>query len=100
MDLEELGSAITALAVFWQLFCFGCLFSLYPHSLLQQQNVKWSGSHMQISQTLQLTSPVLLGNSRCLQAPLKLSKVPSDAARAFSAMPESSCSYGGQFKML
>ena len=32
--------------------------------------------------------------------PLQLSKVLSDSARAFSGAPESTCSYGGGFRML
>jgi len=68
--------------------------------LEHQQNVKQSGSHMQASQTLRSTSPVFLSNSRRYQALLELSKVLSDAARTFSGAPESTCSYGGAFKML
>ena len=33
-------------------------------------------------------------------APLELSKVLSDSTRAFSSAPESTCSYGGAFRML
>jgi len=67
-----------------------------PH----QQNVNRSGSNTQSSQTLRATSPVLLGTSRCSQTPLELSKVLSDSARAFSGAPESTCGYGGAFRML
>jgi len=67
---------------------------------LHQQDIYRSGSHMQTSQTLRSTSPVLLSTSRCSQAPLELSKVLSDSARAFSGAPESTCSYGGAFRML
>ena len=65
-----------------------------------QPNVNWSGSNTQSSQTLRATSPVLLGTSRCSQTPLELSKVLSDFARAFSGAHESTCSYGGAFRML
>jgi len=71
-------------------------FKKQPH----QQNVNRSGSHMQSSQTLWATSPVLPSTSRCSQTPLELSKVLSDSARAFSGAPESTCSYGGAFRML
>jgi hypothetical protein len=64
-----------------------------------QQNVNRSGSHTQTSQTLPQTSPVLPSNSRFAKAPLELSKVLSDSARAFSGAPESTCSYGGAFRM-
>jgi len=67
---------------------------------IHQQNVIWSGSYTQSSQTLRATSPVLLCTSRCSQTPLELSKVLSDSARAFSGAPESTCSYGGEFRML
>jgi len=65
---------------------------------LHQQNVNRSGSHMQTSNTLPQTSPVLPTDSRCSQAPLELSKVLSDSARAFSGAPESTSSYGGAFR--
>jgi len=65
-----------------------------------QQNVNRSGSNTQSSQTLWATSPVLPSTSRCSQTHLELSKVLSDSARAFSGAPESSCSYGGAFRML
>jgi len=68
--------------------------------ILHQQNVKPSGSHMQTFQTLQLTSPMLPSTSRCSQPPLELSKVLSDSAREFSGAPESTCIYGGAFRML
>jgi hypothetical protein len=68
--------------------------------ILHQQNVNRSGSHTQTSQILRSTSPVLPSDSRCSQAPLDLSKVLSDSERAFSGAPESTCSYGGAFKML
>jgi hypothetical protein len=55
---------------------------------------------MQTSQRLRSTSLVLLGNSKRLQAPTKLSKVLSDAVRAFSGASKSTISYGGAFKML
>jgi len=66
----------------------------------RQQNVIQSGSYMQSSQTLWATSLVLLSTSRCFQTPLELSKMVSDSARAFSGASESSCSYGGAFRML
>jgi len=59
-----------------------------------------SRSHPQSSQTLRATSPVLLSTSRCSQTPLELSKVLSDSVRALSGAPESTCSYGGAFRML
>jgi len=74
--------------------------SLCYHLEIQQQNVNWSGSHTQTSQTFQLISLVLLNNSICSQAPLELSKVISDYARAFSCAPESTPSEGGAFRML
>jgi hypothetical protein len=66
---------------------------------LHQQNVNRSGSHTQTSQTLLQTSPALPSNSRCSQAPLELHKVLSDSARVVSGAPESTCSYGGAFRM-
>jgi len=67
---------------------------------LQQQNINRSGSNMQPSQTLPATSPVLSSTSRCSQTALELCNVLSDCARAFSGAPESTCSYGGAFRML
>ena len=67
---------------------------------LHQQNVNRFGSNTQSSQILWVTSPVLLITSRCSQTPLELSKVLSDSPRAFSGVPESTCSYGGAFSML
>jgi len=64
----------------------------YLTALSHQQNVNRSGSDRQTSQTLPQTTPVLPSNSRCSQAPLELSKVLSDSARAFSGAPESTCS--------
>jgi len=58
--------------------------------LVHQQNVKQSGSHMQSSETLQSTSPLLLYTSKCYQAPLELSKVLTAAARTFTGAPGSS----------
>jgi len=69
-------------------------------AFLHQQNVNRSGSNMQSSQTLWVTSPVLLSTSGCSQTPLELSKVLSDSAREFSGAPGSTCSYGGAFRML
>jgi len=66
---------------------------------LHQQNANWSGRDMQTCQTLRVTSPVLLSTSRCSQAPLELSDVPSDYARDFSGAPESTCCDGGAFRM-
>ena len=65
-----------------------------------QQKVIWSGSHTQCSQKLRATSPVLLSTSKCSQTHLELSKVLPDSARAFLGAPESTCSYGGAFRML
>jgi len=65
-----------------------------------QQNVNWSGSHTDTSQTLQFTLSVLLSTSSCPQTPLDVSNVPSDSAWAFSCAPENTYSYGGAFKML
>ena len=96
------------------IFIVPLLFFLYVESLLSnskfsrftytdcihhQQNVNQSGSHMQTSQTFLQTSPVLPSNYICSQASLELSKVLSDSARAFSGAPESTCSYGGVFRM-
>ena len=55
---------------------------------------------MQTSQTLWLTSPVFPSHSRCSQVPLELSKALAHAVRAISYTLESTCSYGGAFKML
>jgi len=71
-----------------------------PGNILHQQNVIWSGRHTQSSQTLRATSPVLLSTSRRSQTPLELSQVLSDSAGAISGAPESTCSYGGAFRML
>jgi len=71
-----------------------------PLHALHQQNVNRSGSHTQSSQKLRATSPVLLSTSRCSQTPLELSKVLSDSPRAVSGASESTCSYGGAFRML
>jgi len=65
-----------------------------------QQNVNQSGSNTQSFQSLWATSPLLPNTSRCLQTPLQLSKVLSDSARAFTGAHESTCSYGGAFRML
>jgi len=69
------------------------------HSL-HQQNVIWSETHRQSSQTLLVTTPKLPSTFRLSQTPLELSTVLSDSAKAFSGAPESICSYGGAFKML
>jgi len=69
-------------------------------SYLQQQNVNWSGSNTQSSPTLRATSRVLLSTSWCSQTSLELSNVLSDCARAFSGVPESTCSYEGVFRIL
>jgi len=69
---------------------------IYQH----QENVIWSGRHMQSSQTLRATSSVLLCTSRRSQTPLELSNVLSDSARAFSGASESTWSYEGAFRML
>ena len=71
-----------------------------PETLVHQQNVNHSGSNMQSSQTLRVTSPALLSTSRCPQTPLELSNVLSDSARAFSGTSESSRSYGGALRMI
>jgi len=68
--------------------------------VIHQQNVNRSGCNTLFSQTLQMPSPVLLSTSRCSQTPLELSKVLSDSPRAFSGASESTCSYGGAFRML
>jgi len=69
-------------------------------ALIHEQNVNRFGGHPKTSQTLRLTSPVLLSTSNCSQAPLELSKVLSDSARAFSGAPEGPCIYGVEFRML
>jgi hypothetical protein len=69
-------------------------------ALLHQQNVNRLGRNTQSSQTLRATSAMLLSTSRCSQPPLELSNVLSDSARAFSGAPESTCTYGGAFRML
>jgi len=43
---------------------------------------------------------VLLSTSKCSQTPLELRKVQSDSARAFSNVTDSTCRYGGAFRML
>jgi len=65
-----------------------------------QQDVNRSGSHIQTSQTLSSTTPVLLDSSRCSQVPLELSKRLSDSTRISSGAPESTGSYGGAFRIL
>jgi len=52
--------------------------------VMHQQNVNRSGSHIQPSQTLWSTAPVLLSASRCSEAPLELSNLLSDSTRALS----------------
>ena len=71
-----------------------------PGPALYQQNINRSRGNIQSSQTLRVTSPVLLSTSRCSHTPLELKTVISDLAPAFSSAPDSSCSYGGAFKML
>jgi len=68
--------------------------------LVHQHNVNRPGIRMQTSQTLHSTSPVLLSTSRCFQASLELSKELSASARALSGGSESTCTYGGLFRML
>ena len=65
-----------------------------------QQNLNQSSTITPSSQTLRVTSPVLLSTSRCSQTPLELSKVISYSERAFSGAPESTSNYGGAFRML
>jgi hypothetical protein len=65
-----------------------------------QHNVNRSKSHTKSSQIFQGTSPVLGSTSRCSQTPLKLSRMLSDSARAFSSAPGRTCSDGGAFRML
>ena len=82
-----------------------CKHKLFDHTSepvhwVHQQNVNRSGSHTQTSQTPRLPSAVLLSTSRCSQAPLELSSVLSDSARAFSGASESTCSYGGAFRTI
>jgi hypothetical protein len=72
----------------------------YCSTIIPQQNVKWSESNMQSSQTLRATSPLLLSTSRCSHTPLKLSIVLSDCGRAFSGAPESTWSYASASRML
>jgi len=62
-----------------------------------QQNVNLSGSSMQPSQTLRLTSQVFPITFRCSQTLLELSNVLSDSARALADAPESTGSNGGTF---
>ena len=63
-------------------------FCVFSH----QQNLNQSRSHMQTSQTLWLTSPILLSNARHSQAPLELSKVLWNSARACWGAAASTCS--------
>jgi len=74
--------------------------SMCSKVLLNQQNVNRSGSRTQSSLTLLSTSPVLLTTSRFSEAPLELSQVLSDSARAFSCSPKSICSDRGAYRML
>jgi len=67
---------------------------------LHEQNINWSRSHTQTSQSLQLTSPVLPTTSKCYQDPLELCKVLSDLAREFAGASGSTCCYEGVFRML
>jgi len=55
---------------------------------------------LNLIQTLLLPSPMLSTLSRCSETPLELGEVLSDSARAFSGAPETTCSYGGAFRML
>ena len=66
---------------------------------LHQQTVNWSGSYLQTSQTLQLTSPVILMPPWCSQSLLNLRKLLSESTREFSGDPKSTCHYGGAFRM-
>jgi len=68
--------------------------------VLHQHNVTRPRPNAQSSQTLQVTSSVVLIRSRCSQTFLELSKVLSDSASAYAATPESTCSDGGAFRML
>ena len=67
---------------------------------MHQQNGNRSGRYTHTTQTLQYPSPVLLSTSRCSQPPLELCNVLSDSARAISGARESTCTYGGAFRML
>jgi len=72
-----------------------------PAQRIHQQNVHQSGSHRETSQTpFWSTSPVFLNTSSCSQDRRELSKVLPDSPRAFPGAPESTCSYGGVFRML
>jgi len=82
----------------WRMMLYSTLYR--DHQWIHQQNVNRSGSHTQSSQTLRANSPVLLSTSWYSQTPLALSNVLSNSARAFSGAPESTCSYGGTFRML
>jgi hypothetical protein len=84
----------------WGKLQFNCSYYYYNISAKHQQNVNRAGTYTQTSETLGATSPVLLSTSRCSQATLELSKVISDSAKAFSGVPESTCSDGGTFRML
>jgi hypothetical protein len=59
----------------------------YTSYVHHQQKAIRSGSHLQSSQTLRVTSSVLLSTCRCSQTPLELNKVVSDSARAISGAP-------------
>jgi len=52
-----------------------------------------------LSRILWATSPVLQTTSKYSQTPLELRKVLLHSARAFSGVPESTCSYGGGFRV-
>jgi len=69
------------------------------HISLQQQNVKWSGSHIQASQILLLTPTVLLLESRRSQARWEPSNLLPNAASAFSGALNRTESCGCAFKM-
>jgi hypothetical protein len=65
-------------------------------------SVKWKS--VRIPHAILWDTPVDLTGvpnwNQMLQGPMELSIVLSDSERAFSGAPESSCSYGGAFKML
>jgi len=72
----------------------------FATSLIHKQHDTGFRSLRQTSQTYRSTSPVLSIIPIHCHTPLERTNVLSDDARAFSGVPDSTCSYGGAFKML
>jgi len=87
---QSVQSAASYLNEFWHLQS-GCL---------HQHNVYLFWKRTQTSHTRPSILPVYLAHSICSQAPLELSNMLSDSARACSSASESTSRYGGAFRML